>query len=302
MVLIFIFIGLRVIPAPEFLTEYGFRPRDNEGNREQWASLPVQYISSSVCVDCHPDKHDMWEKGNHRTISCENCHGPAMTHAKTGAPLALNTSRELCGLCHAKLVSRPSNFPQVDIEEMGGNAECVTCHDPHEPRAGMPPQVPHTLEGRTECQLCHGPHEPWTEPPPEIPHTLEGRTKCLSCHGPKEFRGATLPRIPHTLEGRTDCLTCHNTGAIKPVPEDHVGRTSITCTTCHQLAEASTSASALLPTPAPVSAPPIIPHALEGHDDCLMCHASGAIAVSVEHAGLTSDVCLNCHRTGQGER
>jgi hypothetical protein len=28
----------------------------------------------------------------------------------------VDTSRELCGLCHAQLISRPSNFPQVDIE------------------------------------------------------------------------------------------------------------------------------------------------------------------------------------------
>ena len=176
----------------------------------------------------------MWEKADHRTVSCENCHGPARAHLEIKARLVVDTSRELCGTCHAKLVSRPSDFPQVDMEEMGEHAECVTCHDPHDPRAGMPPQVPHTLEGRTDCQLCHGSHEPWVTPPPEIPHTLEGRSECLSCHGPTEFRGATLPRIPHTLEGRTDCLVCHNASGIKPFPEDHAGRTSATCLNCHR--------------------------------------------------------------------
>lgn len=313
--LVFIFIGLRVMPVPEFLTEYGFHPRQTEANTEKWASLPIQFASSSVCVDCHQDKHDMWEKGNHRTVNCETCHGPAMAHLETGAPPTVDTARDLCGRCHAKLIARPSNFPQVDMVEMGGDEECITCHNPHEPRAGMPPQVPHVLEGRSECQSCHGPHEPWLLPPPEIPHKLEGRTECLSCHGPQEIRGAKLPRIPHPLEERTNCLLCHNTGAIKPFPEDHVGRTSVTCTTCHQQVETLTPAPAPsstpaltpapspppepapVPSPAPTATLPIIPHSLEGRDDCLMCHSSGKYAIPADHAGRTSETCLNCHRS-----
>ena len=232
--LVFSFIGLRVMPVPVFLADYGFHPKNIEENVSEWASLPVQFASSSVCIDCHQAEYSMWEKGNHSTVNCENCHGPASTHIVTGARPVVDTSRELCGLCHAKLIARPSDFPQVDIEEMGGHEECITCHDPHEPRAGMPPQVPHALEGRTECQSCHGSHEPWITPPPEVPHTMEGRTECLSCHGSEEIRGANLPRIPHTLEGRTNCLMCHNTSAIKPFPEDHVGRTSATCLNCHR--------------------------------------------------------------------
>jgi hypothetical protein len=233
-ILILVFVVPRVMPTPAFLAEFGFHPQNIEVNIEEWSSLPMQYAQSSVCLDCHQDKYSMWEKSNHSTVSCENCHGPVMAHLETGAQPVVDTSRELCGLCHAKLVSRPSNFPQVDMEEMGGQADCVTCHDPHDPRAGMPPRVPHSLVERTECLSCHGPHEPWLVMPPEIPHTMEGRTECLSCHGPQEFRGATLPQIPHTLEGRTDCLVCHNASGIKPFPEDHAGRTSATCLNCHR--------------------------------------------------------------------
>ncbi len=235
-VLIIVFVVPRVMPIPAFLEEFGFHPRETEEDTGKWASLPIQYFQSSVCLDCHQDKYSMWEKADHKTVSCEDCHGPARVHLETGASPVVDTSRELCGLCHARVVSRPSDFPQVDMAEMGGQAECATCHDPHDPRAGMPPQVPHTLEGRTDCQICHNPqkHEPWVEPPPQVPHTLEGRTECLSCHGPQEFRGATLPQVPHSLEGRTDCLVCHNTSGIKPFPEDHAGRTSATCLNCHR--------------------------------------------------------------------
>ncbi len=233
-VLMLVFVVLRVIPIPAFLAEYGFHSKDTGENTEEWASLPIQYVSSSVCIDCHQNQYSMWEKSDHKTVNCENCHGPAKPHLETSARLVVDTSRELCGLCHAKLISRPSNFPQVDMEEMGEQAECVTCHNPHDPRAGMPPQVPHVLDERADCQSCHNPHEPLDIIPPHIPHSLEGHTECLSCHGPQEFRGATLPKIPHTLEERTECLVCHNAGGIKPFPENHIGRTGVTCLNCHR--------------------------------------------------------------------
>ncbi len=233
-VLILVFVVPKAISVPASLADYGFHPKETARNTEAWASLPIEYAQSAICLSCHQDQYGLWQKGNHKTIACENCHGPARAHLEGKALPAVNTSRELCGLCHAKLISRPSNFPQVDMNEMGGQAECTTCHNPHEPRVGIPPQVLHTLEGRSQCQLCHGAHEPWTAPPAQIPHTLEGRTGCLSCHGPAELRGATLPSPPHTMEGRSDCLACHNASGIKPFPADHLGRTSATCLNCHR--------------------------------------------------------------------
>ncbi|MBI4283760.1 MAG: hypothetical protein HY663_04750 [Chloroflexi bacterium] len=236
-VLLLVFVGPRMVPVPAVLTDFGFHSRNTNENAQAWAALPTEYVGPSVCVDCHQNEYNLREKGKHRAVSCENCHGPARAHVTTGAPEVLNTSRSLCGVCHARLVSRPSSFPQVDMEKMGGDAECITCHNPHEPRAGMPVLVPHTLEGRTECRTCHDPqmHEPFKELPPQLPHTLEGRTDCLSCHGPSEFRGAALPHIPGGMEASTNCLLCHQVGGgIKPLPADHVGRTSATCQNCHR--------------------------------------------------------------------
>jgi len=236
LVLVFMFVVPRVMPTPAVLVDFGFHKSNSEQSAEKWAGIPTLYVSTSVCVDCHNDKYTLWQKGNHRVVSCENCHGPATAHLKDGAPEVLNTSRDLCGTCHARLVSRPSDFPQVDMNTMGGDAECITCHDPHEPRAGMPPQLPHTMEGRSNCQSCHDPqaHEPFEQIPPQAPHTMEGRSDCLSCHGPTELRGASLPHIPAGLGG-TNCLLCHTTGGVKPLPADHTGRTSATCMNCHRL-------------------------------------------------------------------
>jgi len=233
--LVFVFVVPKVIPAPESLEDFGFHIMDAETNAEAWASMPVQYVSSAVCQSCHDDQYGMWEQSNHRTVNCEDCHGPAAKHVETGQPPIVDNSREFCALCHAALVSRPESFLQVDMSEMGGGALCSSCHDPHDPRAGMPPEVPHTLEGRGNCRTCHeSGHEPWKRLPPELPHTLEGRSDCLSCHGPGEIRGVTLPRIPHSLEGRSDCLLCHNADGMRPFPEDHGGRKGGSCLTCHR--------------------------------------------------------------------
>ena len=181
-------------------------------------------------------------------IGCEACHGPAGKHvfSQSKVDIIVDKSAEQCGSCHYRdaghRIAASSGYIKhhEQYDEMIGaghkGLECVTCHDPHEPRAGMPPKVPHTLKGRTDCQICHNPqkHEPWSAPPPQIPHTLKGRTDCLSCHGPQKLRGATLPKIPHTLKGRADCLSCHNSGGIKPFPKDHIGRTAATCLNCHR--------------------------------------------------------------------
>ncbi len=43
--------------------------------------------------------------------------------------------------------------------------------------------------------------------------------------------------------------------------------------------------------------PMAIPHALEGRDDCLMCHESGGLAVPDDHAGRTNETCTTCHKS-----
>ncbi len=44
--------------------------------------------------------------------------------------------------------------------------------------------------------------------------------------------------------------------------------------------------------------PPVVPHDLEGRDDCLMCHSGamdGMPAVPENHAGRGNATCLSCH-------
>lgn len=178
-VLIVVFVVPRVMPIPVSLEEYGFYPKNSERNIQEWASLPLQYADHAICGDCHHAKYNSWEKAKHSTVSCESCHGPGVAHVDKGTDLVVDTSRESCGLCHAKVLARLKDFPQVDLREHGGKETCITCHNPHAPQITGPSKIPHTLEERTDCLLCH--KDGGIKPFP-LDHEGRSQNTCLNCH------------------------------------------------------------------------------------------------------------------------
>lgn len=102
----------------------------------------------------------------------------------------------------------------------------------------------------------------------------------------------TPPAVPHALEGRDNCLMCHKPGAMEPVPDapaSHEEYTNDWCLMCH-------AKDAAVQT----TAPPAIPHGLEGRDNCLMCHKPGAMEpvpdAPADHEGREITVCQLCHK------
>lgn len=200
-VLLFIFVVPRIMPTEEALQPFGFyRVGNNSG---EWANQTPQYVDTARCNTCHQDKYATWQQAKHSTVSCETCHGPGRAHIEAQARPIVDNSREACGVCHGQLPSRPKDFPQVDLATHNVPTTCTTCHNPHAPQVTalrqMTPSPDNTQSGAGSA--------PKTE--------------------------TQLPRIPHSLEGRVDCLLCHNTGGLKPFPEDHAGRTSAVCLSCH---------------------------------------------------------------------
>jgi cytochrome b subunit of formate dehydrogenase len=100
--------------------------------------------------------------------------------------------------------------------------------------------------------------------------------------------------IPHAVAGREECLACHAAGAMRPFPADHEGRTNVMCLACHVAPASGTEA-------APAGQETLgnlasIPHEVEGREDCLLCHAAGAmLPVPADHEGRTNVTCLVCH-------
>jgi hypothetical protein len=195
---------------------------------EREMAKPVHYAGMATCRECHQDVYDTKLAGFHRTIGCENCHGPAAAHVankddKEAIP-PKHREREFCLGCHGFVASRPNGFPQVDGLVHKKGKKCVTCHDPHDPK---PDEAP------TDCGGCHG---------------LIARTKatsthaqleCTECHQVAE-QHFTSPRtaLPSKPTSRADCGRCHDTAATDAaaakvrVDSASHGRTYV-CWECH---------------------------------------------------------------------
>ncbi len=75
--------------------------------------------------------------------------------------------------------------------------------------------------------------------------------------------------IPHSLEGRADCLGCHGPAGRHPYPQDHKGRSVVTCLACHVSAvspRAAKTGEAVIP---PVT-----------NNYCLSCHSNPALSMT----------------------
>ena len=189
-VLMIIFVLPKLMPIPDALEPFGFYGGTN--NAQEWANKPVQYADPLSCNDCHQEKHGVWVKSAHAGVSCENCHGPGKSHTQQGDSPVVDTSRDLCGSCHAKIQARPRDFPQVDLKEHGKQAECITCHNPHDPGLEVSPQIPRAPELAVI---------------PQIPHDLKGRDDCLLCHQ----TGSVKPfPVDHEGRNKESCLNCHS--------------------------------------------------------------------------------------------
>ncbi|MCZ7356913.1 MAG: multiheme c-type cytochrome [Candidatus Methanoperedens sp.] len=128
------FIFVRSLIVPETFGQYGWY-RGNSVN--DLRNLPVEHAGSASCGEesCHTTIYSIWSTSGHKTVNCETCHGASENHVSNVRimPTPANASRDFCGLCHFKRISRPSDFPQIDPESHGENLQCTYCHNPHKP-------------------------------------------------------------------------------------------------------------------------------------------------------------------------
>jgi uncharacterized CHY-type Zn-finger protein len=126
------FLVLRAAVVPESFGRFGhYRATALDDNRAR----PLSFGGQQSCAGCHSDVVEQREKGGHRRVSCEACHGPLASHAGDPTavrPPALKVS-PLCGSCHESDAAKPVKFPQVTAQEHSGGAECHSCHQPHQP-------------------------------------------------------------------------------------------------------------------------------------------------------------------------
>ena len=134
------------------------------------ASQAPVFQTPRYCQDCHAERHAQWSANNHRSVSCEICHGAAKGHPQAGKlPIPSDTAR-LCTLCHEAMPGRPAAQPQIEVAQHAGGQQCVVCHNPHAPKIAAAAKVAgDPLPGKKAaagCAGCHGsegmsPNDTW---------------------------------------------------------------------------------------------------------------------------------------------
>lgn len=134
------------------------------------------YQTPRYCQSCHSERHAQWSANNHKTVTCEACHGAAQGHPQKGKLPIPADPVKLCTLCHEAMPERPRAQPQIVVAEhnpqAAGGQQCTVCHNPHAPKlAGVVAKLTGDVaEGRKKhaaaCASCHGdkgisPNDTW---------------------------------------------------------------------------------------------------------------------------------------------
>lgn len=140
--IVFLFLAARPFVVPKDFGSheagymYGWH---RKGNEAEWKAFPVKFRTREYCKDCHEDKLTAIAKSPHRIIECENCHGLAGGHPESPPKLGVDRSRGLCLRCHGLLpyeTTGRSAIRGIEPDSHNPEAECSSCHDPHNPKSG----------------------------------------------------------------------------------------------------------------------------------------------------------------------
>ena len=245
--------------------------------------IPPLHVGREACAECHDDIAKVHARDVHRSIDCENCHGPGRSHideqkeTKTSRPDAkpvhIGKTVEDCLVCHRRLVARPASFPQIDVAEHF--------------------RMLHVADPQTACTKCHDAHRPmFADTPVDAARLHPVINECVDCHKHEQDRTLAKPdKHPVIFE----CAYCH-----AEISKDFATRkhAAFRCGTCHQYYPVSERGGRILK-----------------HTDpqfCLLCHsdkvkkdAKGPPAISwPQHRADMADnaakdankVCVDCHR------
>lgn len=94
----------------------------------------VSFAGKKACDECHSDEYQKLSKHEHKTLSCEGCHGPGQAHSND--PRKDNIEKSgyaTCLRCHEASVSRPKWHKQIVSRQHYTGSKCTECHVPHAP-------------------------------------------------------------------------------------------------------------------------------------------------------------------------
>ena len=168
---------------------------------EREAAKEIRYAGAEVCVQCHEKEPEIKKTGYHRDLACESCHGAAQKHVENPTDVKPTSpkKRDYCSYCHKYNSSRPTGFPQINLDTHNPRKPCIACHDPHNPK---PPTTPRS------CNACHAQIE---RAKAASYHAL---IECTVCHTtPEKHKNSPRTVIPTKPDKREFCGKCHDKGS-----------------------------------------------------------------------------------------
>jgi hypothetical protein len=121
--------------TPPSFGQYGWYRADALG---ELASRATVFPGMKACDECHSDVVQKLAKYEHKTLSCESCHGianSAIMKAHVDNPDVKIDKRNHtpCARCHEANPSRPKWLKQVETKKHYTGQRCTECHVPHQP-------------------------------------------------------------------------------------------------------------------------------------------------------------------------
>ena len=120
----------RYFLTPESFGQYGWY---RGAALAELASRPVSLAGKKACLECHDDQAQKLAKSEHRTLSCEVCHGFGQAHADNPDVKMQVLNYGHCVRCHEANPSRPKWLKQVNSKDHYTGNNCTECHVPHAP-------------------------------------------------------------------------------------------------------------------------------------------------------------------------
>ena len=90
------------------------------------------YAGKNACEECHSGEYQKLMKHEHKSLSCEACHGPGEAHVENPDVKMAVLHYSLCLRCHEANPSRPKWHKQI-VSKDHYPGKCTDCHVPHSP-------------------------------------------------------------------------------------------------------------------------------------------------------------------------
>jgi hypothetical protein len=121
----------RYFLTPPSFRQYGWYRGEALG---ELAAREPAFAGKKACDECHSDQYQKLEKHEHKSLSCEACHGAGQAHVID--PRKENIDKSgfgACLRCHEANPSRPKWHKQILIKTHYEGGKCTECHVPHAP-------------------------------------------------------------------------------------------------------------------------------------------------------------------------